>query len=149
MFLPAIFLTLDLPNSSMAVITMFISTIIGPQSTLSVFTNINFHLVERVHRFIRRTDGVGLFLLQADEGGLVLDVALLQLLSQLGHLSLPLLAELNLGGGGPASLFEPLPRRGSPSLWPGRSSALALACLLASSSSSLSSILPWFSLMDF
>ena len=74
----------------------------------------------------------------------MLDVTLLWVLYQLGHVSLPLLCQLHLG------LSEPLPQvfislaRSEICLW-----ALARACLLASSSSSISSILPWFFLMDF
>merc|ERR1719367_1423150 len=46
--------------------------------------------------------------LQVGEDGLLLDVGLLDVLPELGNLGLPLLVELNLGGGGTAGLVETL-----------------------------------------
>merc|ERR1719323_1923040 len=47
-------------------------------------------------------------LLQSNNGGLLLDLGLLQVSSQLGHLSLSLLVELNLSAGGSTGLIETL-----------------------------------------
>lgn len=53
-------------------------------------------------------NGIVVLLAQVGEGGLVLDVGLLQVAAQLAELSLTLLVKLDLGRGGTTSLFQTL-----------------------------------------
>merc|ERR1719412_1059701 len=69
-----------------------------------VLLDLGLHLVELLHLSI----GILVLLLQANNGGLLLDLGLLEIAAQLGHLSLSLLVKLNLGTGGTAGLVQTL-----------------------------------------
>merc|ERR1719392_463521 len=71
-----------------------------------VLLNLVLHLVELLNLLGHLSNGVLVFLLEAEEGGLLLDVGLLEIAAQLGHLSLTLLVQLDLGGGGSRGLSE-------------------------------------------
>merc|ERR1719510_405611 len=73
-----------------------------------VLLNLGLDLVQLLHLLLHLSGGVSVLLLQADNGGLLLDLGLLQVPPQLAHLGLPLLVELNLSAGGPAGLSQPL-----------------------------------------
>merc|ERR1719510_802446 len=73
-----------------------------------VLLNLVLHLVELLNLLGHLSNGVLVLLLEADEGGLLLDVGLLEIAAQLGHLSLTLLVQLNLGRGGSRGLSETL-----------------------------------------
>merc|ERR1719225_2079648 len=73
-----------------------------------VLLNLGLHLAKSVNLLSHLSSGISLLPLQVGEDGLLLDVRLLDVLPELSNLSLPLLVELNLGGGGAASLVETL-----------------------------------------
>merc|ERR1719225_177051 len=73
-----------------------------------VLLDLGLHLAESVDLLGHLSRGITLLPLQVGEDGLLLDVGLLNVLPELSNLSLPLLVELNLGGGGAASLVETL-----------------------------------------
>merc|ERR1719285_615895 len=74
----------------------------------AVLGNLGFHLVQLVHLLRHFGDGIGLLLLQAHQGGVMLNVALLQILPELADFTLPLLVQLNLSSCGSAGLVKPL-----------------------------------------
>ena len=73
-----------------------------------VLLNLVLHLVELLNLLGHLSNGVLVLLLEADKSGLLLDVGLLELAAELGHLSLTLLVQLNLGRGGSSGLSEAL-----------------------------------------
>merc|ERR1719402_798315 len=73
-----------------------------------VLLNLGLHLAQGVNLLSHLSSGVSLLPLQVGEDGLLLDVGLLNVLAQLVHFRLALLVELNLGGGGAASLVQTL-----------------------------------------
>merc|ERR1719179_50037 len=73
-----------------------------------VLLNLVLHLVELLNLLGHLSNGVLVLLLEADEGGLLLDVGLLEIAAELGHLSLTLLVQLDLGRGGSRGLSETL-----------------------------------------
>merc|ERR1719464_2582518 len=70
--------------------------------------NLGLHLGKLVNLFRHLSNSILMLLLQADEGGGLLDVGFFQILPQLANLSLPLLVELNLSVGCTSSLIESL-----------------------------------------
>merc|ERR1719192_644818 len=74
-----------------------------------VLLDLGLDLIELFNLLLHLSGGVGVLLLQADNGGLLLDLGLLQVPPQLAHLGLPLLVKLNLCTGSTASLVQPLP----------------------------------------
>merc|ERR1719220_878631 len=73
-----------------------------------VLLDLGLHLAKSVNLLSHLSSSISLLPLQVGEDGLLLDVGLLDILPELSNLSLPLLVELNLGGGGAASLVETL-----------------------------------------
>merc|ERR1719433_2199239 len=73
-----------------------------------VLLNLALHLAECVNLLGHLSSSVALLSLQVGQDRLLLDVCLLNVLPELVHLSLPLLVELHLGGGGTAGLIETL-----------------------------------------
>merc|ERR1719336_2352328 len=73
-----------------------------------VLLNLGLHLVELLNLLLHLSIGILVLLLQTHDGGLLLDLGLLEVAAQLGHLSLSLLAKLNLGTGGTAGLVQTL-----------------------------------------
>merc|ERR1719400_3028626 len=73
-----------------------------------VLLDLGLHLAKSVNLLSHLSSGISLLPLQVGEDGLLLDVRLLDILPELSNLSLPLLVELHLGGGGAASLVETL-----------------------------------------
>ena len=73
-----------------------------------VLLNLVLHLVDLLNLLGHLSNGVLVLLLEADKSGLLLDVGLLELAAELGHLSLTLLVQLNLGRGGSSGLSEAL-----------------------------------------
>ena len=73
-----------------------------------VLLNLVLHLVELLNLLGHLSNGVLVLLLEADKSGLLLDVGLLEIAAELGHLSLTLLVQLNLGRGGSSGLSEAL-----------------------------------------
>jgi len=69
---------------------------------------LGLELVELVDLFAHLSNGIVVLLAEVGEGGLVLDVGLLEVAAELGQLSLAFLVELNLGRGGTASLLQTL-----------------------------------------
>merc|ERR1719464_516889 len=70
--------------------------------------NLGLHLGKLVNLFRHLSNSILMLLLQADEGGGLLDVGFFQILPQLTILSLSLLVELNLSVGCTSSLIESL-----------------------------------------
>merc|ERR1719422_936171 len=73
-----------------------------------VLLNLGLNLVELLNLLLHLSIGILVLLLQTNNGGLLLDLGLLKVTPQLGHLSLPLLVELNLGTSGTAGLIQAL-----------------------------------------
>merc|ERR1719510_1813748 len=73
-----------------------------------VLLNLGLDLIELLHLLLHLGGGVSVLLLQTDNGGLLLDLGLLQVSSQLAHLGLSLLVQLNLSTCGSAGLTESL-----------------------------------------
>merc|ERR1719384_552021 len=73
-----------------------------------VLLNLGLDLVELFNLLLHFSISILVLLLQTDNGGLLLDLGLLQVPPQLGHLGLSLLVKLNLGTGSTASLVQPL-----------------------------------------
>merc|ERR1719220_1490044 len=73
-----------------------------------VLLHLGLHLGELLDLLAHLGDRVLVLLFQADQGGFLLDVSLLQVAAKFGYLSLALLVELNLGGGGSGGLSQPL-----------------------------------------
>merc|ERR1719422_2426538 len=73
-----------------------------------VLLNLGLHLAKSVDLLGHLSRGIALLPLKVGEDGLLLDVGLLDVLPELGNLGLPLLVELNLGGGGTAGLVKTL-----------------------------------------
>merc|ERR1719447_678686 len=73
-----------------------------------VLVDLGLHLLELVDLLGHLLDGVLVLSLQGAKDGLLLNVGLLNVLAELGHLGLPLLVELDLGVGGTASLIQTL-----------------------------------------
>ena len=76
--------------------------LLDPETTVSVKYFLNYsllclHLGQLLNLLIHLHDSVLLLLLHAGGGGLALNVGLLNILPQLGHLSVTLLVQLNLG----------------------------------------------------
>merc|ERR1719192_963583 len=74
-----------------------------------VLLDLGLDLIELFNLLLHLSIGILVLLLQTDNGGLLLDLGLLQVSPQLGHLSLSLLVKLNLCTGSTASLVQPLP----------------------------------------
>merc|ERR1719422_2486643 len=62
--------------------------------------NLGLDLVQLLNLLLHLGVGILVLLLRSNNGGLLLDLGLLQVSSQLGDFSLSLLVELNLGAGG-------------------------------------------------
>merc|ERR1719422_1430521 len=73
-----------------------------------VLLDLGLHLVELLNLLLHLSIGILVLLLQTHNGGLLLDLGLLEVAAQLGHLSLSLLVKLNLGTGGTAGLVQTL-----------------------------------------
>merc|ERR1719323_1837271 len=73
-----------------------------------VLLNLCLHLVQLLNLLLHLCVGILVLLLQTNNGGLLLDLSLLQVAPQLGHLGLPLLVELNLSAGGSTGLVQTL-----------------------------------------
>merc|ERR1719394_1286866 len=73
-----------------------------------VLLNLGLDLVQLLNLLLHLGVGILVLLLQSNNGGLLLDLGLLQVSSQLGDFSLSLLVELNLGAGGSTGLIETL-----------------------------------------
>merc|ERR1740123_2772650 len=73
-----------------------------------VLLNLALDLVELLNLLLHLSISILVLLLQADNGGLLLDLGLLEVAPELGHLSLPLLVKLNLGASGAAGLIQTL-----------------------------------------
>merc|ERR1719336_3771206 len=73
-----------------------------------VLLDLGLHLVELLNLLLHLSIGILVLLLKTHNGGLLLDLGLLEVAAQLGHLSLSLLAKLNLGTGGTAGLVQTL-----------------------------------------
>merc|ERR1719367_1009351 len=73
-----------------------------------VLLNLGLDLVQLLDLLLHLGNGILVLLLQSNNGGLLLDLGLLQVSSQLGHLSLSLLVQFNLGTGGSGGLIETL-----------------------------------------
>merc|ERR1719151_557889 len=73
-----------------------------------VLLNLGLDLVELLHLLLHLSNGILVLLLQTDNGGFLLNLGLLEVASELGHLSLPLLVELHLSTGGAAGLTKTL-----------------------------------------
>merc|ERR1712012_398309 len=73
-----------------------------------VLLNLGLNLVQLLDLLLHLGNGILVLLLQSNNGGLLLDLGLLQVSSQLGDLSLSLLVQLNLGTGGSGGLVETL-----------------------------------------
>merc|ERR1719322_676737 len=71
-----------------------------------VLLNLGLDLVELLNLLLHLSISILVLLLQSNNGGLLLDLSLLQVSSQLGDLSLSLLVKLNLSAGGTASLIK-------------------------------------------
>merc|ERR1719394_2244199 len=73
-----------------------------------VLLNLGLDLVQLLNLLLHLGVSILMLLLQSNNGGLLLDLGLLQVSSQLGHLSLSLLVQFNLGTGGSGGLIETL-----------------------------------------
>merc|ERR1719422_518531 len=73
-----------------------------------VLLDLGLHLVELLNLLLHLGIGILVLLLKTHDGGLLLDLGLLEVAAQLGHLSLSLLVKLNLGTGGTAGLGQTL-----------------------------------------
>merc|ERR1719412_2169247 len=73
-----------------------------------VLLNLRLDLVELFNLLLHFSIGILVLLLQTDNSSLLLDLGLLQVPPQLGHLGLSLLVKLNLCTGSTASLVQPL-----------------------------------------
>merc|ERR1719328_705696 len=73
-----------------------------------VLLNLSLDFVQLLNLLLHLSSGVAVLLLQTDNSGLLLDLSLLQVSPQLGHLSLSLLVKLDLGTGCPAGLTQSL-----------------------------------------
>merc|ERR1719394_242319 len=73
-----------------------------------VLLNLGLDLVQLLDLLLHLGNGILVLLLQSNNGGLLLDLGLLQVSPQLGDLSLSLLVQLNLGTGGSGGLVETL-----------------------------------------
>merc|ERR1719336_3585754 len=73
-----------------------------------VLLNLGLHLAKSIDLLSHLSRGIALLPLKVGEDRLLLDVGLLNVLAQLSNLSLPLLVELHLGGGGTAGLIQTL-----------------------------------------
>merc|ERR1719346_68183 len=70
--------------------------------------DLGLDLVELLNLLLHLSDGVLVLLLQTHYGGLLLDLGLLEVAAQLGHLGLSLLVQFNLSAGGTAGLIQTL-----------------------------------------
>merc|ERR1719394_527136 len=73
-----------------------------------VLLNLGLDLVQLLNLLLHLGVSILMLLLQSNNGGLLLDLGLLQVSSQLGDFSLSLLVELNLGAGCSTGLIETL-----------------------------------------
>merc|ERR1712079_833707 len=73
-----------------------------------VLLDLGLHLVELLNLFLHLSIGILVLLLKTHDGGLLLDLGLLEVAAQLGHFSLSLLVKLNLGTGGATGLVQTL-----------------------------------------
>merc|ERR1719150_2924057 len=73
-----------------------------------VLLDLGLDLVELLDLLLHLGDGVLVLLLQTHDGGLLLDLGLLEVAAQLGHLGLSLLIQFNLSAGGAAGLIQTL-----------------------------------------
>merc|ERR1719422_2419471 len=73
-----------------------------------VLLNLGLGLVQLLDLLLHLGNGILVLLLQSNNGGLLLDLGLLKVSPQLGHLSLSLLVQFNLGTGGSGGLIETL-----------------------------------------
>merc|ERR1719367_2539913 len=73
-----------------------------------VLLNLGLDLVQLLDLLLHLGNGILVLLLQSNNGGLLLDLGLLQVSPQLGDLSLSLLVQFNLGTGGSGGLVETL-----------------------------------------
>merc|ERR1719210_1142579 len=73
-----------------------------------VLLDFGLHLAKSIDLLSHLSRGIALLPLKVGEDGLLLDVGFFNVLPQLGNLGLPLLVELNLGGGGTAGLIQTL-----------------------------------------
>merc|ERR1719410_1927454 len=73
-----------------------------------VLLDLGLDLVELLDLLLHLSNGVLVLLLQTHDGGLLLDLGLLEVAAQLGHLSLSLLVQFNLSAGGTAGLIQTL-----------------------------------------
>merc|ERR1719445_473793 len=73
-----------------------------------VLLNLGLDLVQLLDLLLHLGNGILVLLLKSNNGGLLLDLGLLKVSPQLGHLSLSLLVQFNLGTGGSGGLIETL-----------------------------------------
>merc|ERR1719412_1025468 len=73
-----------------------------------VLLDLGLDLVELLDLLLHLSNGVLVLLLQAHDGGLLLDLGLLEVAAQLCHLGLSLLVQFNLSAGGAAGLVQTL-----------------------------------------
>merc|ERR1719367_2730082 len=73
-----------------------------------VLLNLGLDLVQLLDLLLHLGNGILVLLLKSNNGGLLLDLGLLQVSPQFGHLSLSLLVQLNLGTGGSRGLTKTL-----------------------------------------
>merc|ERR1719394_522829 len=73
-----------------------------------VLLNLGLDLVQLLDLLLHLSNGILVLLLQSNNGGLLLDLGLLQVSPQFGHLSLSLLVQLNLGTGSSRGLTKTL-----------------------------------------
>merc|ERR1719389_1581246 len=73
-----------------------------------VLLDLGLDLVELLDLLLHLGDGVLVLLLKTHDGGLLLDLGLLEVAAQLGHLGLSLLVQFNLSAGGTAGLIQTL-----------------------------------------
>merc|ERR1719336_1023472 len=73
-----------------------------------VLLDLGLDLVELLDLLLHLSNGVLVLLLQTHNGGLLLDLGLLEVAAQLGHLGLSLFVQFNLSAGGAAGLVQTL-----------------------------------------
>merc|ERR1719394_2079436 len=73
-----------------------------------VLLNLGLDLVQLLDLLLHLGNGILVLLLKSNNGGLLLDLSLLKVSPQFGHLSLSLLVQFNLGTGGSGGLIETL-----------------------------------------